>query len=285
MGRIITSGDGAIHVGGRVRPAQPHRFALHDPRYGLDLSAWPATPPATRYGEAPEVQELLADPLGNDRLGLCTEADQYKRQGVRQSAGGRPVYHPPLEQVVAAYARDGGYTGDPSTDRGCDETVVLANARDIGIVCDASGAFDRIAAYMVVEPSNRDLVRACVTMFVGGACCAELAEEWLASAAPGGTWDVPKGGYKPVAANGHCFTLLDQDEQGLSISTWGRKLRLTYDALAACAASGAGGALFFALDAQVLSQSVQAAPDGLDWVTLVQDFNALPSTVIDAPGP
>jgi hypothetical protein len=286
VGRVVTAGDGgSLHVGGRVRPAKPHGLMLHAPKYGLDLRQWPTTPASTSYGQAPAVQAVLDDALGNDHMGVCTIADGFKRQALRQSSAGSPVYHPPIEQVIATYARDSGYTGDPSTDRGCDEVVVLSHARDIGIVCSDSGVVDRIVGYMVVDPANRDLVRACASMFVGAAICAELPEQWLYSAAPGATWDVPAGGYKPAPENGHCYTLLDQDEQGLTITTWGRRMRQTYDALAACASSSNGGGLYVALDAQILNAAAQAAPDGLDWEALIADFNALPSAVMEPPGP
>ena len=284
MGRVVVAPDGgSLHVGGRVRPAKPHRLMLHAPKYGLNLSAWPATPSQTSYGQNPAAQACLTDVLGNDKLGCCTEANSYHLQALRQAAAGRPVFHPLVGHVIATYSRDGNYDpNDPSTDQGCDENVVLANAQQLGIT-NGDGV-DCIAGYVGVDASNRDLVRACCTMFVGGAICAELPDSWLNSAAPGSTWDFPKDGFNP--SNGHCFTLGDQGDATLAIWSWGRPLILTYDGLAACASGANGGAIYFLVDAEILAAASDAAPDALDWSAVQADFKSLqgPDPIVP-PGP
>lgn len=286
MGRIHTTADGRkLHVGGRLPPKKPHGLMLHAPKYGLDLSQWPATLPQTTYGQAAAAQPVLADIFGNDKYGCCTEADAAHGQALRQAAGVGTVYHPSLDVVLGWYGRDGGFdiNNPTTTDNGCDETVVLGNEQSQGIQCADDGALDKIALYVAVDGSNRDLVRACVQLFVGGSICAALPQSWIDSAVPGATWGVPTDSFNPN--DGHCFTLGDQADANLSIWTWAMPLVLTYDGLAAATSSSNGGALYFRLSQEILNAASKACPDGLDWDTLIADANALPSGVMTPPGP
>ena len=276
MGRIVTRDDGArFHLGGRLPPPAPHGLRLHD--YSPNLLAWPATPAATAFAAMPAAQPVLYDILGNDTLGDCTEANSYHLQALRQAAGGIPVFHPTREDVVSTYSRDGGYVpGDASTDQGCDEGTVLSNAQRLGIV-NWSGV-NRLVGSVCVDPANRDLVRACVSMFVGGAICMGLPDAWVNPfpQKPGWTWDVPAGGWASDPSNGHCFTLTDQSDASLGIMSWGMPATLTYDALAAGATQSGGGALYFLLDYEIVNRASLAAPDALDWEQLKKDFAGIP---------
>ena len=187
-----------------------------------------------------------------------------------------PVYHPPVAVVTGIYSRDGGYVdGQPSTDQGCDETVVMQNACNDGIPKDDSGGIDKPAGFILIDASNRALVRAAVSAFVGGSICMALPDAWLSPfpSSPGWTWDVPRGGFVPDPSNGHCFTLGDQNDAHLPCWSWGMPFILTYDALAAGCSSASGGALYIVVDAEILSAASQKAPDALDWAVLIADFN------------
>jgi len=277
MGRIITRPDGrGFHIGGRLVPKARHRFSLHDPKYGLNLQNWPATPASTSYGQAAAAQPVLTDILGNDTLGDCTEANSYHLQALRQAAAGSPVFHPSLDQVIATYSRDGGYiVGQPNTDQGCDEVTVLTNATNLGI--SSANGVDKLAAFMLVDATNRDLVRAVVSACVGAAICMGLPDAWVTPfpSAPGWTWDVPSGGFVSDPSNGHCFTLGDQSDAALQCWSWGMPFTLTYDALAAGAVEANGGDLYLLVDQDILNAVSQAAPDGLDWALLQSDIAAL----------
>lgn len=285
MGRIITRHDGKLfHVGGRLVPKVAHRFRLHDSRYGLDLSKWPVTPTLTTYGSAPSAQSVLTDVCGNDSVGDCTEANSYHLQALRQAASGSPVFHPTLDEVLATYSRDGGYVvGDPNTDQGCDEVTVLTNAKDFGITSGSTTngivVVDKLLGFVAVDATNRNLVRACVSMFVGGSICMGLPDAWLDPfpSSPGWTWGVPSGGFVANPSNGHCFTLGDQNDKNLSCWSWAMPFTLTYDALAAGAVESGGGMLYFLLDAEILQQAAAQAPDGLDWACLQADFSSVPA--------
>jgi hypothetical protein len=274
MGRIITRHDGArFHLGGRRVPRREHALKLSARHYGLNLQQWPATPARTNYGTAPAAQACLADILGNDQLGDCTEADQYHRQAIRQAAAGAAVFHPTLDQVVSTYSRDGGYVvGQPSTDQGCDETTVLGNHASQGIISAADGTVDRSAGFLLVDATNDALVRACCTMFVGANVCMGLPDAWVSPfpASPGWTWDVA-GDSNPQ--NGHAFTLADQtDGDYYECWSWAMPFMLTKAALQRYATTDGGGGLYVEVDRDILVAASQQAPDALDWTQLLQDF-------------
>ncbi len=283
MSRIVRTDDGLIHVGGRITPKKPHGLMLHAPKYGLNIVSWPEPPASTSWGQAPAAQACLLDILGNDVHGDCTEADQYHRQAIRQAAGGCTVFHPTVDQVLATYSRDGGYVpGQADTDNGCAETTVLANATALGITCGDGLA--RSAGFVAIDGSDCALVKRVLAAFPGGTPIgADLPDSWLNNAAPGSLWDFPSDPFNP--SSGHCFTLGDYDEDGLLIWTWGRPLRMTWSALAACTDGAMGGAIYLEVNAETLNAASQLAPDGLDWATLLADFNDAGGTVIVPPGP
>lgn len=280
-GRIHTLSTGKrIHLGGRRPPTKKHALLLARGRYGLHLPSWPATPTSTSYAAAPGADAVLRDVLGNDELGDCTAANSFHLQALRQAAAGCEVFHPTVDDVVKIYSRDGGYVpGNPATDQGADEITVLMNAQVLGIPKDGTGCVDKIAGFVAIDATDRDLVRKCATAFVGATITMALPDAWLYLAEPteGGVWDVPAGGFVPNPDNGHCFSLLDQDDGALTIGTWGMKMRLTYEALAAGAVDAMGGGLYALLSEEVLSSAAAKAPDGLDWAALANDFASLRS--------
>lgn len=280
MGRLITHADGrTFHVGGRIQPTTAHHLKLHDPKFGINLSKWPATPTSTTYSQRPRAQAVLTDVLCNDKLGCCTESNAYHMQALRQAAAGRAVFHPTPEQVTATYSRDGGYVpGDPSTDQGCDETVVLGNAVKLGI-SDAYGfkGIDKLAGYVAVNAADRALVRAAITLFVGGTVCMQLPDNWLNPfpSSPGWVWDAPNGVFVPDPNNGHCFSILDQTDKALIGGSWGMPFTLTYDALAAGCSAAGGGCFYILIDGDMLSRASAMVPDGLDWAAVQSAFAEL----------
>jgi hypothetical protein len=268
MGIRILTDHTQIHVGGRKQPKKGWCVRLSD--LSPNIAGFGPIPDQTTYSQNPACQAVLNDILGNDKYGCCTEADQYHRQAIRQAAAGQSVYRCVTEDVLDTYGRDTGFVAtDPNTDNGASEDTVLTNHVTLGIT-SGTGLINKATGYLVI-PSDRDMVRACSSVFVGAAICCCLPESWIQNANPGSTWDMPTDPFVPD--NGHCFTLGDQGLDRLNIWTWGRPLFLTYDALAASAQSG--GNVYVELDADVIVQGITAAPDGLDWPKLVALFQAL----------
>jgi hypothetical protein len=293
VGRIVSIGDQAVHIGGRLTPKSALAINLSHPRFGLNLGilAKLTGRSAVDYATLAAAQSVLQDILGNDKFGNCTEADQYHQQAMRQAAAGIPVFHPTLSQVLATYSRDSGFVmGQPSTDVGCDENTVLQNAQSYGI-SNGPGAtdVDKILGYAAVDSSNVQLWQFCIDAFVGGSFCAQLAQQCVSPmpSGPGWTWDVPQGGYVPVPQDGHCMTISGYDSVAKMVKaqSWAMPFEATYAFLEAAAAEENGGSLFFRLDQEIINKITQQAPDLLDWTAVVNAFNALPSGVMQPVGP
>jgi hypothetical protein len=286
MGRIHVVNGRKLHVGGRLIPQFAHGLLLHSPRYGLNLAKWPTPPASTSWGDAPAAQPVLTNILGNDTVGDCTEADQYHRQAIRQAAAGSPVFPVTTWDVLVTYSRDTGYDpNDPSTDQGADETVVLQNAINQGITSDASGGVAMSTGYIAIDGTNVDLITKVISVFPGGTpICGCLPQSWIdAVKGPGFDWGTPTDPFVP--ANGHCWTLSHYNTKRACIWTWGIPGLMTWDALALVTETGNGGALYLEVNAEVLNAASQLAPDGLDWATLIDDFDSLGGTVAPPPAP
>ena len=213
---------------------------------------------------------VLSQVYGNDTTGDCTEACSYHLLGLRQANAGITPFIPTLDQVLAVYSRDSGYVvGQPATDNGVDEITVLDNAVTLGL---AGG--DKLSGYLLIDATNRDLVRAASSIFVGLSCCVNLPDAWdiPIPSTSSFKWDVA-GPPNPI--NGHCFAIVDQSDSDLTICTWGLTGSITYDAVAKYAVLGEVGALYVLIDKNVLASGKLIAPDGLDWVQLEADFAAL----------
>jgi len=284
MGRIHVVNNRKLHVGGRLIPQFAHGLHLHSPRYRLNLAKWPTPPASTSWGDAPAAQAVLTNILGNDQLGDCTEADQYHRQAIRQAAAGSSVYPVTLQDVIATYSRDGGYNPNvPSTDQGCDETVVLQNAITSGIVSGSGPAMS--AGYIAIDGTNIDMITKVISVFPGGTpICGCLPQSWIdAVTGPGFVWPLPTDAFVPT--NGHCWTLSDYDTMRARVWTWGIPGYMTWDAIAAVTSVANGGALYLEVNSEILNAASQLAPDGLDWSTLIDDFDSLGGTVAPPPAP
>jgi hypothetical protein len=281
MHRIHTLPNGkTISIGGRKRPSK-ERLAkvprLDDLKIGINYSAWPVLKNQTTYSQMLSVTSVLDDILGNNALGDCTEACSYHLQALREGASDRVVFHPSLAQVIATYSRDGGYVpGQPDTDNGCDELTVLQNAKNLGITNgNLPKQINHLVGYLSVDPTNTELVRRVVQMFVGGVMCLELPDSWYQSFTPGMTWSLTNGIYTPDANNGHCVAIVDQDETTLKLCTWGEPAYITYEAFAAAAAISNGGSFYIESDWEVMNIASLRSPDALDWAQLREIFDTL----------
>jgi hypothetical protein len=270
----------SISIGGRFRPTKEKVskvVRLDDLKLGINYSKWPALKSQTTYSQIASVQPVLSDILGNDTLGDCTEACSYHLQALREGASNRTVFHPSLSQVITTYSRDGGYVpGQPNTDNGCDELTVLQNAKNLGIT---NGNFpkqiDKLVGYIAVDPTNTELVRRCIQMFVGGVMCLELPDSWYRSFTPGMTWELVNGVYTPNSANGHCVAIVDENNSVLKLNTWGNPAYITYEAFAAACLASNGGSFYIESDWEIMNMASLQSPDALDWAMLREIFDTI----------
>lgn len=273
--RVSHPTHGTVTLGG-CRPAGSLAHgALRIHLAGYRCTAPSPLPPplaTADYGPGGEVALRMID--CNDRYGCCTIADLAHGQGVWTGNASVPPCPATWTdaQILAAYAAccPGFDPASGAGDAGCDPTVVMAYACSTGYP-DGSKAF----GWAVVDGSSQ--VEAQVALDLGEALsvCLGLPDEWISPfpSADGFTWDVTSEGANPQ--NGHCFTAVGYDAEGLIVWSWGLRGHLTWAALAAYAVPSAGGGLYVRFSAEQLQAATQRAPGGYDLAQLQADLVAL----------
>jgi hypothetical protein len=184
----------------------------------LRLAALPVLPAQENWGGKVTAWGMMK----NDTIGDCTCAAAGHLIEEWTSNVGQEVV-PSDDAIVAAYSAITGY--DPQTgnnDNGAVELDVLNYWRKTGI------ADRKIDAYVALEPSNHDHIRAAVYIF--GGCYIGLALPITAQTQR--VWSVPPGGPQGDGAPGswgeHAVPVVAYDALGLTVVTWGALKQMTW---------------------------------------------------------
>ena len=251
---------------GRSRPSKAFT-GLHLKDY-MKTSALPVLPPMP-FGYGAKAALALQQMYLNNTYGCCVIAAGMHAEGVATGNAGDEILYSD-QNVETAYGWCGFVPGNPSTDQGCVITQVL----DKWVTSGWPGGGQPAAGYLAVDPTNIAEIQTALYLFENLMFGAELPDAWISPfpATSGFTWDVA-GAADPH--NGHCFAGYDATAQGVSIATWGMTGTLTYAAIADYCASGNNGELYVVITQDLLSAATTSAPNGLDWVQLVSDFDAM----------
>ena len=215
--------------------------------------------------------------------GNCVIASRYHGVGVATGNAGDQFIATGAE-IVADYSAISGYVpGDPSTDQGTDETT----AQNYWLKHGFANGVKPLSA-IAIDATNRTEVETALWLFEGADICMELPDAWINPfpSADGFVWDVSS----PDDNNGHCIQAVGYDSHGLIIDTWALFGTLTWAALAALAvpAAPAYGSIYVTLTPDLLSKGQSKVPAGVDWSSLVSDFDAMGGNVpvpVPAPAP
>jgi hypothetical protein len=282
IGRIHTNSHGlSFHVGGRKRPASRHTKMLA--KYAASLPTAPATFDYTSPAAAALAMILANGPdptapasVAAQGLGDCTSCARSHIIDAVTAGAGSPVTMT-VAQTIAFYSASTGYVlGQPATDRGGDEVTVLNEWQSQGQALDGHP----IAGYLSVDPSNAAMVKSACWLFENLYFGVELADPWLEISGSGFLWDV---GSPPDPNDGHTIPGLGGDAQGITVDSWGFLGKITYAAIAQFCAESAGGNLFVVLTPEIVSRAQGKSPAGLDWATLIADFDGLGGKVAPPP--
>jgi len=236
--------------------------------------------PPTSCDFTPAAMPVLSDIYGNDSLGDCVIAGGYHVVGVETGNSGT-LFHASSAQIVSDYSAIGGYVpGDPSTDNGCDLQTALAYWTSNGF---ANGT--KLYGYLAVDATNWTEVMTACWLFENLYLGLELPDSYVNPfpSASGFTWDDDS----PDPNNGHCImSPAKYASGGLGIDTWGMIGTFTQAALAHLCSPGAGGELWVMLTPDQLMKGASKAPNGVDWVSILQDFNSMGGNVpVPSPTP
>lgn len=203
---------------GKAAPAYDPR-TLKLARY-LDLAKLPQAPAETSRASRVGSWPMYA----NDRLGDCTCAGMaHMVEFWTNLSGHAATFAVTEEQVIAAYSAITGY--DPTTganDNGAVELNVLNWWRTNGL------AGHSISAFTAVNIANRDLVRQAVYLFDG----LYIGVALPATAQGQPSWEyLPQYGSQayPGSWGGHCVNVVDYDEKGVTVITWGAPLHMSWE--------------------------------------------------------
>lgn len=261
---------------GRRRPAAPPKLHLHNYLMRPGLPA----PPSTEDW-SPAATGSLSDIYENDTLGDCVIAGGWHLLGVWTGNAGHLVVGTDA-QITADYSAIGGYVpGDPSTDQGCDEQTAL----NYWVANGFNGvANSELAGWVGVDATKKELLQQAIYLFENAYFGIELPDAYINPfpSAPGFVWDV--AGH-PDPKNGHCIVGVGYNAQGIIIDTWGMLGTLTWAAAAKYMVTSAGGEAYTLVSQEQLIAAQAKAPNGLDWATLMADFQAMGGTVPAAAMP
>ncbi len=228
----------------------------------------PAIPDTVDYSA--KAAPVLADIMGNDTLRDCVIAAGAHIAGVvTGNASGQP-FHAALASIIAQYSAIGGYVpGNEATDQGCDEIAALNYWQQHGML---NGT--KILGWLRVDESNPAEVRAALYYFENLLFGMALPEPWVAPfpSGPGFRWDVAGA---PVDANGHAVMATGFKPGIIDIDSWGMGGEITDAAVAKYCAASAGGGLYVMITPDQLLTGQAKAPNGISWVDLIADFDAL----------
>ena len=164
---------------------------------------------------------------GNDSVGDCVFAGAAHLEQLWSTIAGK-LNVPTTPQVLAEYSKLTGYDPvDPSTDNGAVES-------DTWSAWKTNGLFGKnILGFVGVNPSSKSQLGDAIWFFGGSLLGLNLP----ASAQDQDVWDVPAGGPagdgEPNSWGGHCTLLINRDDRGVTMVTWGALKLATWGFMAA----------------------------------------------------
>lgn len=254
---------------GRVRPkVRPQTLKLAN---YLRLSL-PVAPTSSDY--SPAALAALRDIMGNDTLGDCVIACGGHVTGVETGNAG-DLYHATLNEIVEQYSEIAGYVpGNPATDNGTNITDALNYWTKTGMV---NGV--KLLGYVSVDATNQAEVESAMWLFENLVFGIELPDAWVTPFPSGDGFVWGTGTADPN--NGHCVAGYGHDSTGIKIDSWGLFGTITYAAIKELCVSGKGGGgeLYALLTPDQLTKGQTKAPNGVDWSSLIADFDSLGANV------
>lgn len=251
-----------VKLGARPPKYDPRTLKLS--RY-FSLSQLPSPPATIDWGSA--VPDGHWGAMNNDRYGCCTcSACGHSIQSWTAQVGGADAEITVADaDVLAMYSVISGFnpvTG--ANDNGALALDALNYWRQTGL------GGHHLFAYAKAETGNLDHVRAAVSLF--GNCY--IAVGLPNSAKSQQIWDVPPqgptGDGSPWSWGGHAINIVEYDEVGPQIATWGYKQKLTWRFLQTYCSEA------FAILGPEWVNGASMAPSGFDWEALQNDLSLIP---------
>jgi hypothetical protein len=206
-----------VYLGAVYNPNPPKAVQLAD-------FMQPVRGPPAAVDYSPKALESIRRMYVNDQLGCCVISSLYHGLGVVSGNHGPTCLVVPDSVVRDVYRR---WAYVPGQDTGCIISDVLDRQRDTGVPL-ADGSIAKTDGYVVVDNTQKELVKAWVHVFGGGPIGINLPQAWTAGG-DGSTWDVPTGRGASVVG-GHDVRVVGYTDRGVIISTWAGLRTITWAA-------------------------------------------------------
>lgn len=263
-----------------IRPELPLgrlRAPIELPRLSMEnytLRKLPASPGRVNYGSL--ATESLARPFMNDRLSCCVLSACAHTLGVVTGNAGTGEVILSDADIVKFYERFGYIPGNPATDTGLNEGVVLNDWVRNGIPCAGqNGLQHKILGSLRIDGSDIALVRTAIWLFENVIFGVELPNDWLRlTPASGFVWGIA-GSTNP--RNGHAFMGFGYDsvDRTVDIDSWGLVGKITDGATMTYAVPAFFGEVHTVLTPDIIVRAKLRAPNGFDFSQLFADFEAM----------
>jgi hypothetical protein len=207
--------------------------------------------------------------LANDTIGDCVIAMMLHSIEDFHLDAGTPVPEFTNQDAISIYSAITGYVpGDPSTDKGTDESKAMRHWEHPGLT--AEGASHTIVATVAVDPGNLNECRIAIDEFVDlqiGIALPLTAQgqtEWTV------VGDGKTGKSAPGSWGGHGIPYREYDPETFACVTWGAELLLTVPFHQDYAQEA------HVVVTQEMLNKRGIGPSGVNWDELIADIKALP---------
>lgn len=206
-----------VHLGRKAAPKG--KATLQFSKY---MKTADVAPPAT-LDRATKAMKSIRQTYGNTQEGCCVESSGQHALGIvtaNDSDAPAQIIGSDAESL-AEYHRQGG-----PGDNGLVITQALEDWRLNGML--SGGKRRALTAWGSFNPANKVETQTVIIVF-GGRLGFNVPDEWMNNANEGAVWDIPTR-YNFVG--GHDVRMIDYNEQGVRIATWGLIITVTWRALA-----------------------------------------------------
>jgi len=241
---------------GKLEP----KFLKGLPALGVYTAALPPPPPEISYsGSLRQLGAMANNVTGDCTCAACGHAIQLWTSMVSTETV------VPDAAILDMYSKVSGYViGDPNTDNGAVASEVLLYWYKNPLANHA------LSGFASIRPGNRTSIRDAIYLF--GVCY--LGIQLPLSARYTATWVLPQGqpttgDWEPGSWGGHAVPAVDYDQNGITVISWGRLLRASWDWLDAYMDEGYG-----LLSKDWMTQ-LDNSPPGFNWAALEADMNSL----------
>jgi hypothetical protein len=206
-----------MKLGWQEAPVDPRTLKLST----YTTPALPEPPPAVDWMSTAKRWPMF----GNDRAGCCVPASFGHLIGAWTTyAGGGTIYLTDKD-IITAYSAISGY--NPRTganDNGCVSNKALNYWRRSGV------GGHKIVAYVQVDESDANAVKAAVNLFGGIYIAAQLPRAADTQFRQRKTWTPTSGSNgRRGSWGGHALHMGSYNTDGFDVSTWGRRQSATWD--------------------------------------------------------